>query len=167
MRERLVPLVLGSVALAGAAVAVVPQHAASIVQLLVATVVGCAVLVAVVELLVRDLAEGASYTPPSPLDRPAPAPMRPMDPPGLAAARRALNAEAPAGELPLSPAVWERLVARAGTHDQLPRSVSPTVAAALSARPAPLPRRGTGSAAAARPTDVAAAVARVLDEIEP
>lgn len=91
--ERWVPLALGAVALAGVTVAVVPQHALSVVRLLVATLVGCGTLVAVVELLRADL-EGGAAAPPSALDRPPAPPVRPMEPPGLAAARRALHQRA-------------------------------------------------------------------------
>ena len=91
---RSLPLVLGAVALAGLAVAVVPQHAASIARLLVATVVGCGALVALVELFRADLDAAEAAVAPSALDRPPAAPLRPMEPPGLAAARRTLHQRA-------------------------------------------------------------------------
>jgi hypothetical protein len=102
--ERWVPLALGAVALAGVAVAVAPQHALSVARLLVATLVGCGTLVAVVELLRADLEGGAAAGPPSALDRPPAPPVRPMEPPGLAAARRALHQRAtPPGALRPTP----------------------------------------------------------------
>lgn len=109
--ERWVPLALGAVAVAGLAVAVVPQHTLSVARLLVATLVGCGALVAVVELLRADLGGGAVGGPPSALDRPPASPVRPMEPPGLAAARRALHQRAtPPGALRPTP---EDLVAAA------------------------------------------------------
>jgi hypothetical protein len=102
--DRCAPLALGAVALAGLAVAVVPQHAASITRLLLATLVGCAALVAAVELLRVDLDAAAGTAAPSALDRPPAPPLRPMEPPGLAAARRALHQRAtPPGAVRPSP----------------------------------------------------------------
>jgi len=102
--DRCAPLALGAIALAGVAVAVVPQHAASIARLLAATIVACAALVAAVELLRADLDVAGATTPPSALDRPPAAPMRPMEPPGLAAARRSLHQRAtPPGALRPTP----------------------------------------------------------------
>lgn len=101
--DRWAPLALGAVAVAGVAVAVVPQHALSVARLLVATLVGCGALVAVVELLRADL-EGEAAALPSALDRPPAPPVRPMEPPGLAAARRALHQRAtPPGALRPTP----------------------------------------------------------------
>jgi len=102
--DRCLPLALGAVALAGVAVAVVPQHALSIARLLAATVLGCAAFVAVIELLRADLDLAGATVPPSALDRPPASPVRPMEPPGLAAARRALHQRAtPPGSLRPSP----------------------------------------------------------------
>jgi hypothetical protein len=88
--SRAAPLAVAAVALAGASVAVVPQHTASIGRLLVATVVACAGLVVLADLLRADVEAGAVRTS-SPLDRPPTPPLRPMEAPGLAAARRTLH----------------------------------------------------------------------------
>lgn len=102
--DRCLPLALGALALAGVAVAVVPQHAASIARLLAATLLGCGALVAAVELLRSDLDPIGGASPPSALDRPPAPPIRPMEPPGLAAARRTLHHRAtPPGALRPSP----------------------------------------------------------------
>ena len=90
---RIAPLVLAAVALAGVGVAVVPQHAGSILRLLAATAVACVALVLVADLVRADVEAGTPRTP-SPLDRPPGPPLRPMEPPGLAAARRALHRDA-------------------------------------------------------------------------
>lgn len=87
---RVAPLALAAAALAGAGVAVVPQHAGSIVRLLLATVLACAGLVVLADLLRADVEAGAARTS-SPLDRPPTPPLRPMEAPGLAAARRTLH----------------------------------------------------------------------------
>lgn len=102
--DRFVPLAVGAVAVAGLALAVVPQHAASVARLLAATLVGCGALVAVVELFRADLDGAGATTAPSALDRPAAPPVRPMEAPGLGAARRALHQRAtPAGALRPTP----------------------------------------------------------------
>ena len=102
--DRVTSLGLGALAVAGVALAVVPQHAASIGRLLVATMVGCGALVALVELFRADLDAAGAGAAPSALDRPPAPPVRPMEPPGLAAARRTLHQRAtPPGALRPSP----------------------------------------------------------------
>lgn len=92
-------IALAAAALAGVVVAVLPQHATSALRLLVATVVACGGLVAVAELLRADLDAAAPGRPPSPLDRSPSPPLRPMEAPGLVAARRTLHQRAAAGAL--------------------------------------------------------------------
>ena len=87
---RITPFALGAVVVAGIAVALVPQHAASILRLLAATVAACAVLVVVVAAIGEDLDPTADRRAPSPLDRPAVRTLRPMAAPGLTRARRAV-----------------------------------------------------------------------------
>lgn len=89
--DAVVPLALATLALAGAAVAVVPQHAASVLRLAGATILACIGLVVVAELLRADVEATSGTRTPSPLDRPPAPPLRPMEPPGLGAARRTLH----------------------------------------------------------------------------
>lgn len=136
MIRRLGSAALGSIALAGAVAAAVPQHAASLALLAAGTLV--VVAAAFVLLLAGPLVMGER--PHTALDvSPAPG-APPLEPHGLRAARRDLEAPIGVGSLP--PAVRDRLAAA---------GLDPTLAWA------------TGGTAGA----VAALVNRVLDDPTP
>jgi hypothetical protein len=114
-----VPLLLATAALAGGAVAVVPQHAASILRLAAATALACVGLVVVAELLRADVEASAPTRAPSPLDRPPAPPLRAMEPPGLAAARRTLHqAAAGPGLQPTRQQLVDAATAVLDAHDR-------------------------------------------------
>ena len=173
--DGVVPLAAAEVAWGGIAVAVVPQHAGSIGRLLVGSVVACGALVAVVAVARGEAAGRSATAAPSPLEVAPSPPVPAIGAPGLASARRALTGQATGeGEVPLTPAAWERLAvvavvgfARRGididnptTREAARRSVSPAVWSALTTPPSVAGRRP------ATPEAVAAAVNRVLDEVD-
>lgn len=166
MNRRLVPVVLAALAVAGTAVAVVPQHAASIAAL------GAATVVVVLALLLLVLAGPLVTTegPTTALDGLPPGQAPALDPQGLRDARRDLAGRGAAGSVP--PAVRERLVVAAAlrlqrcgidldspnTRDHGRALLAPGTWALLVAPPAP----GTTADAAG----AAATVHRTLDELD-
>lgn len=166
MIRRLGPVALSTVAVAGVAVAVVPQHAASLAALAAATVV----VVLALFLLVLAGPLVTADPPSTALDVPRAGHAPGLDPQGLRDARRDLAGRCREGALP--PAVWERLVVAAvlrlqrcgvdidspATRDQGRALLRPDTWSLLVSPP----RSGT----AAAPAAVAATVHRTLDELD-
>lgn len=166
MIRRLGPVALSAVAVAGAAVAVVPQHAASLAALAAATVV----VVLALFLLVLAGPLVTTEPPATALDAPPPGHVPGLDPQGLRDARRDLAGRGQHGALP--PAVWERLVVAAvlrlqrcgvdidspATRDQGRALLRPETWSLLVSPPR--------SGATSDPARVATTVHRTLDELD-
>lgn len=166
MTRRLVPVVLSSVAVAGIAVVVVPQHAASLAALAAATVV----VVLALFLLVLAGPLVTAEPPTTALDAPPGGRAPGLDPQGLRDARRDLTGRCRDGALP--PPVWERLVVAAvlrlqrcgvdvddpATREQGRALLRPATWALLVTPP--------GAGTALDPAGAAATVHRTLDELD-
>ncbi|WP_436793334.1 hypothetical protein [Actinospongicola halichondriae] len=147
MNRRIVAAALAATVVGGAVTVFIPQHATSVVRLLavsVAVVAGALVLAAVGPVVAREPDT-------SELDHLPAVGAKPLDPHGLRDARRDLDRPAAPGSLP--PAVRDRLVealTTRGRHDVLPPAVSVA----------------TSSAPVRDPSNAAAIVHRILDDVE-
>lgn len=150
MNRRIASVGVGSVAVAAALVVVVPQHAASIVRLLAATVA-----VVAGGLVLASVAPVASRHPDeSELDRTPIRTVAPLDPHGLRDARRDLDRPAAAGSLPTP--VRERLVTAVGVRSQqLGIDID-----------SPIPAAAATAATRRDPVAVARIVHRTLDDLD-